>query len=156
MIHIRNFRDTDSPFLHQLFFNTIRNINRRDYSQAQVNAWASDDLDAKYWIQRMRGLQPFVAEIEGTIVGYTDLQDDGLIDHFFCHHEFQGRGVGRALMQHVFSEAKRREIHSLHSHVSITAKPFYQRMGFSVAEQQKVNVGDEILTNFVMKKNLQQ
>ncbi len=41
----------------------------------------------------MSGLSPFVAEIDNIIVGYIDLQSNGLIDHFFCHYEYQGQGV---------------------------------------------------------------
>ena len=154
MIRIRSFRDEDSPHLHQLFFNTIRQINRRDYTEAQVIAWASDEIDATYWLPRMQGLQPYVAEIEEQIVGYTDLQDDGLIDHFFCHSDYQGKGVGRAMMQHVFAEAHKRKIKDLHSHVSITAQPFYSHMGFEVIEQQQMEARGQILKNFLMGKSL--
>jgi hypothetical protein len=31
----------------------------------------------------MQGIRPFVAEDEGHIVGYADIQPSGYIDHFF-------------------------------------------------------------------------
>lgn len=154
MVSIRNFRDQDSPHLWQLFFNTIRHINRRDYTEAQVNAWASEDIESSYWLPRMQDLQPYVAEIDQVIVGYTDLQDDGLIDHFFCHHQVQGQGVGKALMQHLFAEASKRGIDKLHSHVSITARPFYIHMGFEVIEQQRMEARGQTLINFLMGKSV--
>ena len=43
--------------------------------------------------------KPFVAEIEGQIVGYADLQEDGYIDHFFVSGSMARRGVGSALMR---------------------------------------------------------
>ena len=94
MIVIRDYVESDADALWGIFFNTIRNINRRDYTQAQVEVWASDSVKSEDWLKRMNGLSPFVAEIEGVIVGYTDLQSDGLIDHFFVHHEYQGKGLG--------------------------------------------------------------
>ena len=103
MIIIRDYRESDIEELWTLFFSTIRNVNRHDYSQAQVEAWAYEELDPEIWAERMHGISPFVAEKKGIIVGYSDLQDDGLIDHFFCHHQYQGQGVGRALMNHVFN-----------------------------------------------------
>ena len=135
-----------------MFFNTIRNINRRDYSQAQVEAWAVDSLDAQYWAKRMDGLSPFVAEIDGVIVGYTDLQSDGLIDHFFCHHEYQGKGVGRALMTHVMEVGQSRGIHRYYSEVSITARPFYEHLGFSFVEEKIAKIkGQELKYNLMEK-----
>jgi len=125
MITIRNFSDEDAPQLWLLFYHTIRTINCRDYSEAQVQAWASDEVDAALWLQKMQAIQPFVAELDGRIAGYTDLQKDGLIDHFFCHKDYQKQGVGKALMHYVLAQAKTRDIKTLHSHVSKTAKPFY-------------------------------
>lgn len=152
MIIIRDYVEKDAEILWTLFFNTIRNINRRDYSQSQVEAWAADSFNAEYWTKRMAGLSPFVAEIDEVIVGYTDLQSDGLIDHFFCHHEYQGRGVGRALMNHVMKVGRSRGIRRYYSEVSITARPFYEHLGFSCVKEklEKIN-GQELKYNLMEK-----
>lgn len=152
MIRIRDYRESDAEKLWSLFYHTIRNINARDYSQAQVEAWASDSFDAEAWANKLRANAPYVAEIDGRIVGYTDLQNDGLIDHFFCHPEHQGKGVGRRLMEHVFAEGELRGIKRFYSEVSITARPFYERLGFNVVKEQVVTIGGQQLTNFVMEK----
>ncbi|WP_415836083.1 GNAT family N-acetyltransferase [Rheinheimera salexigens] len=144
--------ETDAAALWRIFFNTIRNINCRDYSQAQIEAWAPESYDFTAWQQRMQGLSPFVAEMDGVIVGYTDLQPDGLIDHFFCHHQYQGQGVARALMEHVFKQGQTRGVRRYYSEVSITAKPFYQHMGFTVAKEQLIDIRGQQLKNFVMEK----
>ena len=39
-------------------------------------------------------------------------------------------------------------------HISITAKPFFQRMGFAVVKEQTVDCRGEIFTNFAMEKIL--
>jgi len=156
MIFIRDYVEADAKALWDIHFHTIRNINIRDYTQAQVKAWAPDCFDLSIWQQLMQRLSPFVAEIDGVIVGYTDLQSDGLIDHFFCHHQYQGQGVGKALMNHVFEVGKRRGIPRFYSEVSITARPFYEHLGFCVVKAQKVPVRGQVLTNFVMEKYMEQ
>lgn len=152
MIVIRDYIDSDAQVLWELFFNTIRTINRRDYSQSQVEAWAVDALDSEVWAKRMDGLSPFVAEIDGVIVGYTDLQSDGLIDHFFCHHEYQGKGVGRALMNHVMETGQSRGIQRYHSEVSITARPFYEHLGFQFVKEKIAEVRGQKLKYNIMEK----
>ncbi|EOB4245219.1 N-acetyltransferase family protein [Vibrio metschnikovii] len=152
MITIRNYSEEDAKALWDIHFYTIRNINTRDYSQAQVEAWAPERLDLSVWERRMKGLSPFVAEIDGVIVGYTDLQANGLIDHFFCHHEYQGKGVGKALMNHVFKVGNSRGIKRYFSEVSITARPFYEHFGFKVVQAQEMEVRGQKLRNFVMEK----
>ena len=63
-------------------------------------------------------------------------KEDGLIDHFFCHHEYQGKGVGRHLMEHVLRVGKLQGITRFYSEVSITARPFYEKFGFKVANDR--------------------
>lgn len=152
MVLIRHYAEEDAEALWHLFFNTIRLINSRDYSQLQVEAWAPKSFDFNVWQKKMRAIKPFVAELNGVIVGYTDLQSSGLIDHFFCHHEYQGKGVGRALMKHVMQQGKSQNITRFYSEVSITAKPFYQHFGFSVVNEQTIEVRGEKLVNYVMER----
>ncbi|MGV2988111.1 GNAT family N-acetyltransferase [Vibrio sp. E150_011] len=152
MIKIREYVEADAQALWDIHFYTIRNINLRDYSQAQVEAWAPERIEWSIWTNRMNGLNPFVAEIDGIVVGYTDLQPDGLIDHFFCHHKYQGMGVGKTLMNHVLGVGRERGISRFYSEVSITAKPFYEHFGFKVVQAQEMEVRGQKLRNFVMEK----
>ncbi len=152
MIEIRKYQESDALDLWAIFYHTVRNVNLRDYSQAQVEAWAPDGFSSEIWQRKMNLLSPFVAEIDGKIVGYSDLQENGLIDHFFCHHEHQGRGVGRQLMEHVLRMGKLQGITRFYSEVSITARPFYERFGFNVIQEQTIEVRGQKLCNFVMEK----
>jgi len=152
MIKIRNYQESDAPSLRAIFYNTVHNVNIRDYSQAQVEAWAPVGCELEIWQRKMDSISPFVAEMDGEIVGYTDLQVDGLIDHFFCHYEYQGKGIGRSLMNHVFNVGEQLGIDKFYSNVSITARPFYEKFGFKVVIEQTVEIRGEKLRNFVMEK----
>jgi putative acetyltransferase len=152
LIIVRNYKESDAYALWTIHFHTIRNINARDDSPEQVEAWAPNSYDKEACEKRMNGLSPFVAQSNNKIVGYTDLQLSGLIDHFFCHHEYQRKGVGRTLMTHVLSVGKERAIKRYYSEVSITARPFYEYFGFNICKKQEVEIKGQNLTNFVMEK----
>lgn len=152
VITLRRYHPDDIPQLWQLKKATIHQINRRDYSAAQCAAWAPDDLAPERWQQRVQGMNPWVALQDGELAGFADLQADGYIDHFFCHHAHQGQGVGRALMQQIEQAASMAGLTRLYSHVSLTARPFFAHYGFTVINEQQVSIGGEILTNFVMEK----
>ena len=68
MITIRHYQSWDAPELWNIFYHTIRHINRRDYSQVQVCAWAPDHLDPALWQQKMDDISPYIAELEGRVV----------------------------------------------------------------------------------------
>jgi putative acetyltransferase len=151
-ISIRQFKQEDADTLHQLFYHTIRHVNCRDYSQAQVEAWAPTDYDKTQWNKRIAEINPFVVEYEGVIVAYADIQPNGYIDHFFCHHQYQGKGIARQLMQHLHQQAKEMKLDKAFAHVSITARPFFEKAGFRVVKAQQVPIRGLILTNYVMEK----
>ena len=87
---------------------------------------------------------------EGSIIGYADIQSDGYIDHFYCHHEFQGQGVGSTLFAALEKEAKENSILEMYSNVGITARPFFEAMGFSVEKEQFLQMRDQQLINYRM------
>lgn len=154
--HIRNFRPGDEPLLRAIFFSSVHELACRDYSAAQLHAWAPQEYDQQTWQERIRAIQPFVAEIDGCPVGYADLQTSGYIDHFFVAGSHAGRGVGRALMAHIFRQALQRDIAVLSADVSLTAEPFFTRNGFVVTTRQEILIRGAILSNALMKKEHQQ
>ncbi|BBL90463.1 acetyltransferase [Vibrio rotiferianus] len=154
MLEIRRFESGDEETLRTLFYYTVRKICINDYTDAQVSAWAPNIYVADDWNKKIALLNPFVVLLDGQVVGYADLQPDGYIDHFFCHWQHQGKGVGTALMQQLIAEGARNFNHRLYANVSLTAKPFFERHGFTVAKQQSVDIRGQTLTNFLMEKEL--
>ena len=153
-MRIRQYEHTDALELWQLFFETIRRVNSQDYTPAQVEAWAPRKYDEWRWQQRMQRLSPYVCIRDDRIAGYADLQDSGLINHFFVRHDCQRQGVGHNLYQFIEQEAWDRNIWTLVANVSLTARSFFEAMGFDVVAEQEVTVGTERLNNLRMKKQL--
>ena len=149
-MEVRKFRNGEEVELWELFYNTVLNVNVQDYDQNQLAAWAPKDFDIDIAIQKFREIDPFVVIKDGKIVGYADIQSDGYIDHFYCHHEFQRQGVGRLLFAALEEVAREIGILEMYSNVSITARPFFEAMGFSVEKEQIVQVGDQKLKNYKM------
>jgi putative acetyltransferase len=127
-------------------------VNIKDYSELHVKAWAPEDYDQSEWYKRISSINPFVAILDSKIVGYADIQDDGYIDHFFCHWNHQGKGIGKALMQELIVAGQKKGNARIYSHASITAKPFFEHFGFQMLKSQQVNIRDQVLINYVMEK----
>lgn len=154
MPHVRPMRPGEGPALLALFKDTIRRVNARDYDAAQIAAWASDEIEVEAWCARFEGRAVFVAEIAGRVAGFTDLEGDGHVDRFFVSADHQRRGVGRALGEALLAEARARGIGKLHSEVSLTARPFFERLGFRVLARQTVECRGARLDNFRMDLRL--
>ena len=151
---IRLFQEQDSEQIAQLFHDTIREVNIRDYLPAQVQAWAPVDLYFTDWTEDCSSNFTYVAEEENKIIGFAQLETDGHIDCFFCHKDYQRCGVGTRLYRAIEAKALELKIERLFVEVSITARAFFKSRGFSVVKEQQVTCRGEKLTNFVMEKSL--
>jgi putative acetyltransferase len=178
LIVVRHYNAEDEHEARQianLFHHTVRTVNRRDYSPEQVRAWAPDDMWAtRNWTNALTtsatpGLQKqtFVAALsrpannnnavqgDQLIVGFGELESNGHIDCFYCHADFQGQGVGRFLYQAIEAHAQTEwGLDRLHVEASITARPFFQRLGFVTLLDQNVSCRGVVMTNYKMSKNL--
>lgn len=154
MMKVRQYQAGEERILWSLFYNTIHTVNARDYSQAQLDAWGYAELDEAIWQQKMESINPAVVLIDDKIVAYSDLQESGYIDHFFCHADYQRQGVGSFLMAHLEQLARAKGITKMSSDVSITARPFFEAKGFVVNEEQFVEIRGQILRNFKVVRKL--
>ena len=130
-IKIRAYHLGEEHEIWQLFTQTIHHVNAQHYTKKQLIAWAPALFDKAIWTNKLAKLKTFVCVYEGKIVGYSDLQKNRYIDHFFCHHEYQGCGAGSALMAQIHSLVELQKLTQLSVDVSITAKEFFKKGGWS-------------------------
>ena len=151
---IRSYRPGDTEELIALFRDTVRHVNLGDYTQAQVVAWAPDEIDTASWAERQARNETFVAERDGEIAGYAELQDGAHIHMLFVHKDHQGKGVATALLARAENVARRSGARRLTADVSITARPAFERRGFRVVSPQTVTLRAVRFRNFRMEKPL--
>ncbi len=154
-MQVRRYEKGEERTLRQLFFQSIRNVCIRDYTSEHIEAWAAENFDLDSWRRRIEEINPFVAVVDGMIVGYADVQTDGYIDHFYTHFEWQGKGVGTALMRTIVECAESHAVARLYSDVSVTARPFFEARGFHVLKEQFVSIAGQSLKNYRMERSLE-
>lgn len=154
-VSIRKYQEKDARALADIYYYTIHNINSRDYSEEQINAWAPiSSLEIEQWKNKWAKIVPFVAILDDQIVGFAEFETNGHIDCFYVHHDFQGLRVGSSLINVIEKEAKANNITLIYAEASITANPFFQRKGFIVIKKQSKLIRGVKLTNFIMEKRL--
>ncbi|HVJ81394.1 MAG TPA: GNAT family N-acetyltransferase [Planctomycetia bacterium] len=153
-MNLRPYRPADAPALLALFKDTIRRVNARDYDEAQIRAWASDEIDESVWASRFEGRFTAVAEEAGKPVGFLELESDGHIDRTYVAADFQRRGAGRMLLEAALAEARSRGIGRLYTEASITARPFFEAHGFTLLAPQTVECRGQRFVNFRMERQM--
>lgn len=151
---IRLFHEQDADQIARLFHQTVREINIRDYSTDQVKAWAPDNIHFRNWAKVCSERFTYVADDQGAIAGFVELELSGRIGCFYCHKNYQRMGIGSRIYGAIEAKACELGINCLYTEASITAKPFFLSMGFSILREQQVQLRGETFVNYAMEKLL--
>lgn len=148
---IRAYREEDLDEILKLFFDTVHSVNLRDYTKEQADAWAGvsrDELQKAAWARSLASHKSLVAEENGKITGFGDIDETGYLDRLYVHKDRQGCGIASALcdrLEEGFAEVT--------THASLTARGFFERRGYRVLKEQQVERRGVFLKNFVMQKS---
>ena len=146
-MQIRRYDPADLDEVVKLFYNTIHIVNAADYTPKQLDAWAPNDTDKSKWAVSLARNSAFVA-VEDGIIGFGDITADGYLDRLYVRADSIGNGVGKALCRRLESAVGG----DITTHASVTARPFFEKMGYFVVKKQQVERSGVLLTNFIMKK----
>ena len=146
---LRDYCKTDCVELARLFYDTVHTVNAKDYSREQLDAWATGEVNLEAWNKSLQAHNTVVAEMDGQIVGFGDMDETGYLDRLYVHKDYQRRGVATAICDALEQNTKAAEFTT---HASITARPFFEKRGYTVVKVQQVERRGILLTNFVMKK----
>lgn len=153
-MEIRSYTAADAPAILELFRETILTVNMGDYTQRQCEVWANSFSNIEVLNVRLNISFTVVAELDGDVVGFGNLNDQGEIDLLYTHKNFQGRGIGSALLKELESAAFFKKYEELSTEASITAMGFFLSKGYVEVKKQKKRVRGTDFINFIMKKRL--
>ncbi|MEK9159274.1 MAG: GNAT family N-acetyltransferase [Patescibacteria group bacterium] len=145
----------DLSALQSLFVETIRNTCKEDYNEEQIECWASSVKNRNRWEEKLTKQYFLVAQSDNEILGFASLEDGNTLDLMYVSKDHLRKGVATKLYEEIEMEARKQGSVFLVSDVSITAKPFFQNLGFSLLkENQNLIEGIEI-NNYKMRKELE-
>lgn len=133
-----------------LFVESIEATCSTDYTSAQITAWTASAQDRKKWLNRVKNQYFLVAEINHKLVGFASLENNNYIDLMYVHSELQGKGIAKALLTRLVDNI---ETGSITTNASITARPFFEKNGFTFLEKNSFKLHGVEIVNFKMILN---
>jgi N-acetylglutamate synthase-like GNAT family acetyltransferase len=148
-IEIRPARASDAPAISRVIISALHVSNARDYAPEVI-----ERVEQSFSVERVAQLidtrQVLVAERNRQLLGTASL-DGEVVRTVFIDPPMQGQGIGRLLMLAITRLAREQGIAELLVPSSLTARGFYQRLGFEL--QREVVDGAE--RTLVMAHRLQ-
>ena len=94
---IRPYQTADCEALARLFYDTVHTVNAKDYTKAQLDVWATGNVDLEAWDRSLTAHFTLVAEENGVITGFGDMDPSGYLDRLYVHRDFHGKGIASVL-----------------------------------------------------------
>lgn len=145
---------TDFPGVIEIYTASIRSLAASYYSPTEIVAWAPVPPDVARWQERLSHLHTIVADSDGVLAGFASYTLDGYLDFLFTHPTFARRGVATGLYQRVELALCTATVPMVTTHASLAARPFFDRHGFQVDAEERVECRGSYLTRFAMHKQL--
>lgn len=150
---VRPYTDADAAKTMQLFYNTVHQVNKQDYSPAQLDVWASKERDIAAWNDSLLKNKAYVVVTEANeIVGFADLAGKDYFDRLYVHHAYQKQGIATRLAEKIEACACAAGATEIFTDASITARPFFEKHGYVLLQEQTVMREEVPLTNYKMRK----
>lgn len=154
-VRVRDYTEADAAPTLKVFRDAVMVTGAQRYTADQVAAWAGppeDNLPA--WHAARSAPATIVAVIDDTVVGFSDLDEQGYIDMLFVSPEFARRGVASRLLDEIETRGRTAGLDALTVSASLLLRPLLERRGFVVEKQLAPVVSAVTLVSFAMRKAL--
>ncbi|MCA3244196.1 MAG: GNAT family N-acetyltransferase [Alphaproteobacteria bacterium] len=147
---IRPYQPGDELGMAFAHSQSILQLCSRDYPAEAIVKWAVKKPE-KYLRNSQQGETFWVAEQNDQIIGFAAWEKQEL-SGFYLHPEYVGQGVGRRLFE-VLEQDYRAKTNATAWQLesTITAKPFYEAMGFATVAAATHTFRDGVTTIPVWK-----
>ena len=150
-LQIRKAEPAEASIIGPLVQRAIRARNAADYEPAIIEMMCANFAPDKF-LERMAARDVFAAVQDGAIVGTVSFSlPRSKLYSLFIEPDVQHSGIGKRLVQHIEEHAARLGCSELQLSAAITAKPFYDRLGYATIRfEERVDDG----STWLMSKRL--
>ena len=152
LCQIRPRRENDLTAVVEVIRDAVLGIAVHDYHPAQLQGWLLFLDDLADLRQRLQQGWTVVAEDPIGVVALGQLHPDDHIQALYCRPRGRGRGHARALLVALEQEGRRRGARAFSTESSRTARPFFEKHGYHVVEEEFVERGGVLIPRWKMRK----
>ncbi len=172
---IRKAELKDIPAIIKMYQETVRNVNAKDYSHAQIEVWAEGAENKARWETaiieqyfvlaedntplpsvKTEGFTDPLPSQEGNkcLAGFASIAADGYLDFMYVSKDHQRKGIASMLLNETEHKAAEQNNEKIYSHVSKTAKGFFLKRGYKHIKDIEDPYRGELFINALMIKRL--
>ena len=154
MMQIRLYMPSDLQDVMTLFYDNIHQVCVNDYTPEQLDAWAPLNPDVYRWESSLNRNHVIVVEDEDHLIGFGDVGETGYLDRLYVHQDYIHQGVGSLIVDQLEKYAKAKGIRAMNTAASVTSKPFFEKKGYVMLNEEVVERRGVRMRRYLMEKIL--
>lgn len=153
-MEFREYNNTDLHAVMDLFYVTVHEVNKNDYSEEQLDAIAPKDANEYHWEKSLEKNHTIVVEEDDKLIAFGNIGKTGYLDRLYVHPDYLRKGIASKLVEELEEYAKKHGSHVINVTSSITSKAFFESKGYAVIEEQINERRGERLLRYLMEKKI--
>ena len=153
-MEFREYKNTDLHAVTDLFYVTVHEVNKNDYSEEQLDAIAPKDANEYHWEKSLEKNHTIVVEEDDKLIAFGNIGKTGYLDRLYVHPDYLRKGIASKLVEELEEYAKKHGSHVINVTSSITSKAFFESKGYAVIEEQINERRGERLLRYLMEKKI--
>lgn len=153
-MEFREYKDTDLHAVMDLFYVTVHEVNKNDYSEEQLDAIAPKAANEYHWEKSLEKNHTIVVEEDDKLIAFGNIGKTGYLDRLYVHPDYLRKGIASKLVEELEEYAKKHGSHVINVTSSITSKPLFESKGYAVIEEQINERRGERLLRYLMEKKI--
>lgn len=153
-MEFREYKNTDLHAVMDLFYVTVHEVNKNDYSEEQLDAIAPKDANEYHWEKSLEKNHTIVVEEDDKLIAFGNIGKTGYLDRLYVHPDYLRKGIASKLVEALEEYAKKHGSHVINVTSSITSKAFFESKGYAVIEEQINERRGERLLRYLMEKKI--
>lgn len=147
---LRDYQQSDLENILTIFNGTVQAINKKDYTQQQIEQWIQPEPDYVKWHRNLSSSYARVALNRMEVIGFGNITDTGELDYLYVDKKWIGYGIGKMIATDLMDHAFKAGVKEITVYSSITAKPFFESLGFELVQQKVRYRNGVMLMNYLM------
>jgi len=147
-VAIRAATAADAAAISDVVQQSVRQGNADAYPPPVIELICANFSPGKV-LERMAEREVFVGEVDGQVIATVSLRG-GKLYSLFVAPDRQGLGIGRQLVEHIETAAARKGVRELRLSAALSARPFYERLGYRLVTFEPRDDG----STWLMSKNM--
>ena len=110
-MEFREYKDTDLHAVMDLFYVTVHEVNKNDYTEDQLEAIAPKEANEYHWEKSLEKNHTIVVEQDEKLIAFGNIGKTGYLDRLYVHPDYLRKGIASKLVEDLETYAKKHDCH---------------------------------------------